>query len=59
MKIWVSEYVYKREFLFSDVKLDVKDQLVLSLEGNTICEKNLKYSTDLTFTCNKHVSFRI
>ncbi|XP_060881160.1 cation-independent mannose-6-phosphate receptor isoform X2 [Metopolophium dirhodum] len=39
-----------------EVKLDVKDQLVLSLEGNTICEKNQKYSTDLTFTCNKHMN---
>ncbi|XP_025206725.1 cation-independent mannose-6-phosphate receptor isoform X2 [Melanaphis sacchari] len=38
-----------------EVKLDVKNQLILSLEGSTICEKNQKYSTDLTFICNKNM----
>jgi len=51
--------MYKSEFFFLEVKLDVKGQLILSLEGNTICEKNQKYSTDLTFVCNKNVSFKI
>lgn len=46
-------------FFSLEVKLDVKDQLILSLEGNTICEKNQKYSTDLTFVCNKNVSYKI
>lgn len=47
------------EFFFSEVKLNDNDQLVLSLEGNTVCDKNQKYSTDITFTCNKNVSFRV
>ncbi|KAF0758761.1 cation-independent mannose-6-phosphate receptor [Aphis craccivora] len=47
--------MYKSEFFFLEVKLDVKGQLILSLEGNTICEKNQKYSTDLTFVCNKNM----
>jgi len=46
-------------FLFSEVKLNAKDQLVLALEGNTVCEKNKKYSTDLMFTCDKNVSYII
>ncbi|XP_060841059.1 cation-independent mannose-6-phosphate receptor [Rhopalosiphum padi] len=52
----------KKYFTESDIgskikeaKLDFKDQLILSLEGNTICEKNQKYSTDLTFVCNKNM----
>ncbi|XP_015379839.1 PREDICTED: uncharacterized protein LOC107173716 [Diuraphis noxia] len=40
-----------------EVKLNTKNQLVLALEGNTVCEKNQKYSTDLTFICNKNIKF--
>lgn len=32
---------------------------MLSLEGNTLCDKNQKYTTDLTFICNKNVSPKI
>lgn len=45
--------------LFLEVKLDTNDQLFMSLEGNTICEKNQKYKTEITFVCNKNVSFNI
>lgn len=28
----------------------------MALEGNTICEKNKKYTTNITFVCSKNVS---
>lgn len=35
------------------MKLDIKDQLFMSLEGNTICRPGQNYTTDITFVCNK------
>lgn len=41
------------------MKLDLENRLFISLEGNTICGKSKNYTTDITFVCNRNVSFKI
>ncbi|VVC44230.1 Hypothetical protein CINCED_3A025444 [Cinara cedri] len=40
----------------NEVKLDVKNQLFMSLEGNTLCTNNIKFTTDITFVCDRKVT---
>jgi len=45
-------------FLLLELKLDIKDQLIMSLEGNTICKTDQKYTADIIFICDETVSIK-
>lgn len=45
-------------FLLLEVKLNEKDQLLMSFESYTICEQNKNYTTEITFVCTKNVSLK-